>query len=477
MSQIPMSCDLAQTPTMKTTDVGAFPFFVVLQSFFRSYSSSLYTGSTVVSSTQTQTRPRTFACTYKRILCCMLVSYQNRIFKANKPDVMKDGFAVYLQRATQELFFTNKLNYLLVCVPLAIISNGGGWGDGLTFTFSLIAICPLAERLGFVTEQLAGYTNSTVGGLLNASFGNATEMIVSMYALKAGLLRVVQLSLLGSILSNMLLVLGCAFLFGGMSRKEQYFNAEGVMMNFGLLLLAVMGLSLPAVLHFTHTELHGTASELALSRFSSTILLLIYLAFLYFQLVTHTHLYEDEEDDDDEDEELVLGFWDSIVWLGIFTVFISILSDYLVATIEGASASWDFSVAFISVILLPIVGNAAEHASAVMFAMKNKMDISLGVAVGSSTQIALLVIPFCVIVGWFMDKPMDLNLQMFETATLFTTVITVAFVCQDGRSNWLKGLVLILAYILLSASFFFHKDPALIGRQAASSINEWNEEF
>merc|ERR1712216_1079196 len=376
------------------------------------------------------------------------------IFKANKPDVMKDGFAVYMQRATQELFFTNKLNYLLVCVPLAIISNGGGWGDGITFTFSLIAICPLAERLGFVTEQLAGYTNSTVGGLLNASFGNATEMIVSMYALKAGLLRVVQLSLLGSILSNMLLVLGCAFLFGGMSRKEQYFNAEGVMMNFGLLLLAVMGLSLPALLHFTHTELHGTASELALSRFSSTILLLIYLAFLYFQLVTHTHLYEDEEDDDDDDDDegLVLGFWDSIVWLGVFT-------------------------AFISVILLPIVGNAAEHASAVMFAMKNKMDISLGVAVGSSTQIALLVIPFCVIVGWFMDKPMDLNLQMFETATLFTTVITVAFACQDGRSNWLKGLVLILAYILLSASFFFHKDPALIGRQAASSINEWNEEF
>ena len=216
---------------------------------------------------------------------------------------MKDGFAVYMQRATQELFFTNKLNYLLVCVPLAIISNGGGWGDGITFTFSLIAICPLAERLGFVTEQLAGYTNSTVGGLLNASFGNATEMIVSMYALKAGLLRVVQLSLLGSILSNMLLVLGCAFLFGGMSRKEQYFNAEGVIINFGLLLLAVMGLSLPALLHFTHTELHGTASELALSRFSSTILLLIYLAFLYFQLVTHTHLYEDEEDDDDDDDD------------------------------------------------------------------------------------------------------------------------------------------------------------------------------
>ena len=239
-------------------------------------------------------------CTKKHVLlyCFHNTSRENRIFKANKPDVMKDGFAVYMQRATQELFFTNKLNYLLVCVPLAIISNGGGWGDGITFTFSLIAICPLAERLGFVTEQLAGYTNSTVGGLLNASFGNATEMIVSMYALKAGLLRVVQLSLLGSILSNMLLVLGCAFLFGGMTRKEQYFNAEGVMMNFGLLLLAVMGLSLPALLHFTHTELHGTASELALSRFSSTILLLIYLAFLYFQLVTHCLLYTSDAADE-----------------------------------------------------------------------------------------------------------------------------------------------------------------------------------
>ena len=501
MSPIPTCFGLARILTTKTMDEGTFlflldtnrakvlsfsdfnkrnfaPFFFFFFFFF--FSSSSRIREFVCSATSTRTRA--LLCTKKHVLlyCFHNTSRENRIFKANKPDVMKDGFAVYMQRATQELFFTNKLNYLLVCVPLAIISNGGGWGDGITFTFSLIAICPLAERLGFVTEQLAGYTNSTVGGLLNASFGNATEMIVSMYALKAGLLRVVQLSLLGSILSNMLLVLGCAFLFGGMSRKEQYFNAEGVMMNFGLLLLAVMGLSLPALLHFTHTELHGTASELALSRFSSTILLLIYLAFLYFQLVTHTHLYEDEEDDDDDDdddEELVLGFWDSIVWLGVFTVFISILSDYLVATIEGASASWDFSVAFISVILLPIVGNAAEHASAVMFAMKNKMDISLGVAVGSSTQIALLVIPFCVIVGWFMDKPMDLNLQMFETATLFTTVITVAFVCQDGRSNWLKGLVLILAYILLSASFFFHKDPALIGRQAASSINEWNEEF
>ena len=394
--------------------------------------------------------------------------------KQMRPDPMADGFGPYMTRSIHSVFFTTKLNYLLICVPAAMLARGGGWGDGWVFTLSLLAICPLAERLGFITEQLAEYTNPTVGGLLNATFGNLTEVIVSIFALKAGLLRVVQLSLLGSILSNMLLVLGCAFLFGGLTRKEQTFNAEGVMMNFGLLLLAVMGLSLPAILHFTHTELHGTDSELALSRFSSCILLLIYVAFLYFQLVTHSHLYDedDDDDDDDDDEELVLGFWGCIFWLSVATVFISLLSDYLVATIEGASASWDFSVAFISVILLPIVGNAAEHASAVMFAMKNKMDISLGVAVGSATQIALLVIPFCVVTGWFMDQPMDLNMEVFETATLFITVVTVGFVCQDGKSNWLKGLVLILAYLLLSASFFFHKDPDLAGRSANTATTE-----
>lgn len=384
----------------------------------------------------------------------------------NKDDDRKnETMQQTVQRNMKGIFLSSKLNIFLLFIPLATLSRTGqGWGDGWTFGMSLIAICPLAERLGFVTEQLAHFTNSTLGGLLNATFGNATELIVSIFALKAGLLRVVQLSLLGSILSNMLLVLGCAYLFGGTRFKEQTFNKDGVMMNFGLLLLSVMGLSLPAMLHFTHTELHGTSSELALSRFAACILLVIYIAFLYFQLMTHRDLYEEEEsedDDDDDEEEIVLTFWGGIGWLTVITVFISILSDYLVDAIEGASAQWDVSTAFISVILLPLVGNAAEHASAVMFAMKNKMDISLGVAIGSSTQIALFVVPLCVLLGWMFDRPLDLNLQVFETASLFVTVITVAFVSQDGKSNWLKGLTLVLAYVLLSASFFFHKDAQL----------------
>ncbi|CAI0540858.1 unnamed protein product [Linum tenue] len=310
-----------------------------------------------------------------------------------------------------------------------------------------------------------------VGGLLNATFGNATELIIGIYALRNGMTRVVQLSLLGSILSNMLLVLGCAFFAGGLVfyRKEQVFDKASATVNSGLLLMAVMGLLFPAVLHFTHTEVHYGKSELALSRFSSCIMLVVYAAYLFFQLNTRKDSYVplteeasrqgvDPPEDDDEVPEITK--FETIVWLSIMTAWISILSEYLVDAIEGASLAWNIPIAFIGVILLPIVGNAAEHASAIMFAMKDKLDISLGVAIGSSTQISMFGIPFCVVVGWIMGEPMDLNFQLFETATLFITVIVVAFFLQEGTSNYFKGLMLILCYMIVAASFFVHEDPS-----------------
>jgi Ca2+:H+ antiporter len=360
------------------------------------------------------------------------------------------------------MLLSTKLNILLPSILLAMISNAVGWDDGWTFIFSLIGLCPLAERLGYATEQMALYTNPTIGGLLNASFGNITEMVVAMYALKEGLLRVVQLSLLGSILSNMLLVLGCAFFFGGLRFKIQRFAKEGVIASAGLLMLGVLALMLPNVLHATHTELDGTVDDVSLSRFCSVVLLGMYGAYLYFQLVSHRELYESEDveggDGEDEEEEAVLGFWGAIAWLAILTLFVTILSDYVVNTIEGAAEQLKMPVAFISTILLPIVGNAAEHASAVMFAMKNKMDISLGVAIGSSTQISVLVIPFTVVVAWGMGIDLDLNLHTFETITLFASVVTVCLFVQDGQSNWLKGLTLILVYVVVGAAFYHHRD-------------------
>eukprot|EP00854_Cymbomonas_tetramitiformis_P001781 gene1781-2447_t len=326
--------------------------------------------------------------------------------KAPRADVPQDmvGFSIV---STKDILFTSQLNWLLFLIPVAVWCKMSGASDGWIFFFSLLPICPLAERLGYVTEAMASFTNPTLGGLLNATFGNLTEMIVSWFALKGGLLRVVQMSLLGSILSNMLLVLGCAFFFGGLKYKRQTYNKQGATMSAALLLLAVVSIAAP-----------------------------------------------------NDEEETVQTFWSCIAWLGIMTIFISFLSDYLVDAIEGAAGGMGVPVAFISVIILPIVGNAAEHASAVIFAMKNKMDISIGVAVGSSTQIAVFVLPLCVVVGWVMGQPLDLNMHVFETVTLVMTVITVAFCISDGESNWLKGLTLILAYCILSASFFFHQDIA-----------------
>ncbi|CAA0828015.1 Vacuolar cation/proton exchanger 5 [Striga hermonthica] len=378
-------------------------------------------------------------------------------------------------RSIKIALFSNKLNLLIPCGPLAILvdkltNHHLGW----VFFLSLLGIIPLAERLGWATEPftMTLFCVSSVGGLLNATFGNATELIISMYALRRDMIRVVQLSLLGSILSNMLLVLGCALFGGGIIhfRREQVFDKASATMNSGLLLMAVMGLMFPAVLHFTHTELHFGKSELALSRFSSCIMLVAYGAYIFFQLTTQKNLYarlnEEEEspasEDSDDNDVPDISKWESVVWLFMLTSLISVLSEYLVNAIEGASVSMNIPVAFISVILLPIVGNAAEHAGAVMFAVKDKLDISLAVAIGSSTQIAMFGIPFTVIVGWAMGRPMDLNFQLFETATLLMTVLVVAFMLQEGTSNYFKGLMLLLCYLIVAASFFVHIDPESI---------------
>nr|AAO06901.1 calcium-proton antiporter [Oryza sativa Japonica Group] len=402
-------------------------------------------------------------------------------FKANGPQLQNGGlrssmvqswnlqrFVESALRSIRIVIFTSKLNLLLPFGPASIILHYTTSRHGLVFLFSMLGITPLAERLGYATEQLAIYTGPTVGGLLNATFGNATEMIIAIYALKNGMIRVVQQSLLGSILSNMLSVMGCAFFAGGIvhRNKDQVFSKATAVVNSGLLLMAVMGLMFPAVLHFTHSEVRRGASEVSLSRFSSCIMLVAYASYLYFQLSGRNNAYSPigseempNEDAAEEDEESEIGMWESIAWLAMLTLWGSILSEYLVNAIEGASDSLNLPVAFISVILLPIVGHAAEHASAIMFAMKDKLDITLGVAIGSSTQISMFVIPFCVVIGWMMGQKMDLNLQLFETATLFITVLVVAFMLQDGVANYLKGLMLILCYLIVAASFFVHVDP------------------
>ncbi|KAM3689806.1 hypothetical protein ACJW31_09G073600 [Castanea mollissima] len=294
----------------------------------------------------------------------------------------------------QEVILGTKLSVLFPAIPLAIAAETYGFGRPWVFVLSLLGLTPLAERVSFLTEQIAYYTGPTVGGLLNATCGNATELIIAIFALSEHKIALVKYSLLGSILSNLLLVLGTSLFCGGIAnlRREQKYDRRQADVNSLLLLLALLCHLLPTL--FRHS---GALPELTvvptiqLSRASSIVMLLAYTAYLVFQLWTHRQLFEAQED---------------------------------------ASDSWGLSVSFLSIILLPIIGNAAEHAGAIIFAFKNKLDISLGVALGSTTQIAMFVVPLCVVVAWIMGIHMDLDFNILETTSLALSIIATAFTLQ-----------------------------------------------
>jgi len=292
--------------------------------------------------------------------------------------------------------------------------------------------------------------------------------------------------LIGSILSNLLLVLGMCFLFGGVKYQVLRFNQTAAQTSSGVLFIAVLGVVMPVALRAqlvtdlsdnqlqqqnksssTYEIIPAIPDEntspivqrlLLLSRGTAVIMLIIYILFLFFQLKTHAKLYQDkkdeDEDEDDEGEEPNMTWPVSLVMLAIITVFVAVCSEYLVGSIEGITIAWGISDTFAGMILLPIVGNAAEHLTAVSVAMKNKMDLLIGVAVGSSQQIAMLVIPLMVILGWIINQDMSLYFEVFETAVLFMTVIVVHALIMDGESNWLEGAMLMGVYIILCIAFY-----------------------
>ncbi|KAK4802179.1 hypothetical protein SAY86_000382 [Trapa natans] len=366
----------------------------------------------------------------------------------------------------QEVILGTKLSILFPVIPLAIVAECHGLGRPWVFALSLLGLIPLAERVSFLTEQIAYYTGPTVGGLLNATCGNATELIIAIFALSQRKIDVVKYSLLGSILSNILLVLGTSLICGGLAnlRKEQKYDRKQADVNCLMLLLGLLCQILPLLFQFAGPSKAVTANPtLQLSRASSIVMLIAYGVYIYFQLFTHRQMFEAEEDSDEgeesSEEAAVIGFWSGFVWLVGMTLVIALLSEYVVDTIEVASDTWGLSVSFLSIILLPIVGNASEHAGAIIFAFKNKLDITLGVALGSATQIGMFVVPLCVIVAWIMDIKMDLNLNLIETGSLALAIIVTGFTLQDGTSHYMKGLVLLLCYIVIAACFFVLKTP------------------
>ncbi|XP_059667983.1 vacuolar cation/proton exchanger 3 [Cornus florida] len=364
----------------------------------------------------------------------------------------------------QEVILGTKLSVLFPAIPLAILAQCYGFASPWVFGLSLLGLTPLAERLSFLTEQIAFFTGPTVGGLLNATCGNAPELIIAIFALLQNKVDVVKYSLLGSILSNLLLVLGTSLLCGGLANltNEQKYDRKQADVNCGLLLLALLCHMLPLMFGYAGESASVIAnSTLALSRVSSIVMLIAYGAYLVFQLATHRQFFEAEEEDDDvvNNEAPVIGFWSAFVWLVGMTAVIALLSEYVVGTIEAASESWGLSVSFISIILLPIAGNATEHAGAVIFAFKNKLDITLGVALGSATQISMFVVPLIVTIAWIVGIKMDLDFNLLETGSLALAIIITAFTLQDGTSHYMKGFILLLCYIVIGACFFVSKTP------------------
>ncbi|EMC97781.1 hypothetical protein BAUCODRAFT_66859 [Baudoinia panamericana UAMH 10762] len=373
-------------------------------------------------------------------------------------------------RLTWETLSSNYVNVLLVFVPVGIVLGALEMNPTAVFIVNFLAIVPLAALLSFATEELSVKLGQTIGGLMNATFGNAVELIVSIVALTKGEIRIVQSSMLGSILSNILLVLGCCFIASGARRLESTFNATVASTMSSLMAVAATSLIIPATLYASLLRSDADAEKniLILSRGTAIILLILYCLYLYFQLRSHTKYFDTEAQEDGGDgegsgeqkEPEVLGPVAASVCLVIVTLLVAVCAEYLVGSIDSIVQTSGISKTFIGLILLPIVGNAAEHVTACVVAYKDKMDLAIGVAIGSSMQIALFVTPFLVILGWIIGQEMTLHFQGFETVVFFLSILVVNYLIQDGKSNYLEGAMCLGTYIIIAIAFYVYPDDA-----------------
>ena len=354
----------------------------------------------------------------------------------------------------------NRLNWLLLADPLTIYFQVQHNVE-MTFLFSMIAIMPLAVLMGHATEEIALRAGENLGGLLNATFGNAVEIIIASLAIWTAaqaasgseteilMLNLVQASLIGSILGNLLLVLGLALLWGGYNHRPQTFNQEALSMNGSLLLLAVLALIIPAAAAHTGAD----SDILDLSRYASLVLLAMYGLSLFFQFKTHSHLF-DVSSEVEEKEEPKMTTRDAWILLILATVLVGWMAEILVHSVDDAAKGWGLPTLFIGVILLPFFGNAAEHFTAVIVAGKDKMDLSLAIAIGSSVQIAVFVAPLMVLFAWVMGVNLSLEFGILDPAATFMSVLVANFILNDGKTNWLEGVMLLACYLILALSFF-----------------------
>jgi Ca2+:H+ antiporter len=346
---------------------------------------------------------------------------------------------------------------LLVFVPISIAAETLHWGTMPVFVTSALAIIPLAIWLSTATEEVAIVTGPAIGGLLNAVFGNATELIIGLVALRAGLVDIVKASITGTIISNLLLAMGLSMFFGGLRYKEQEFKPIVARVSGTSMTLATIAILLPTMAFYSAGKVE-TLPVKELSIIVAIVLMVVYVLTLLFSLKTHSYLYdvgvaelEDGQHDETHKPDLKL-------WLGILfaaTIAVAYESEMFVGVVEEATKGLGLSPLFTGVILLPLVGGAAEYVTAVGVAMKNNMDLSVSVAMGSSLLVALFMGPILVLVGQFMGLPMDLSFNPFEVVAVAVAVIVANLISLDGRSNWLEGALLLSTYVILGAAFYF----------------------
>lgn len=343
--------------------------------------------------------------------------------------------------------------FLLISLPVAIIAELLHWPPVVIFATSALAVIPLAGLLGEATEVLAEKTGPRIGGLLNASLGNAAELIITLIAIRAGQLELVKASIIGSILGNILLVLGFSILLGGLKQGTQKFDRSQAGMDATLLILAVIAISVPSIFNAAIEPDKLAVEELSLT--TAAVILVIYALSIIYTL--RSQIPEHAAGPNVQPSHAGPR-WNTGVAVGVLlasVVGIGLMSEFLVGSLEPVTEALGFSAFFVGIIIVPLIGNVAEHLVAVQVALKNQMELSLTIALGSSLQIALFVAPILVFVSLLLGNPLTLEFNSFELIALTASSVIAAFVSVDGRSNWLEGAMLLAVYLMLGLAFFF----------------------
>jgi len=366
------------------------------------------------------------------------------------------------------------LYILLFFIPAAIVTDLIHSDHYVTFIFACVALIPLAKMIGDSTEHLGSHYGATAGSLLNVTFGNAPELIIATSAMNAGLFTLVKASITGSILGNILLILGLSLIAGGLRNKEQRFNKENTGMQTSMLFIAIIGLIIPTILAATtlnnSPEANSNGQKIQLlSELVAFILLAVYVCGIIFTFVTHKHLFtQDNEIIEAEiqngnttgilNNDKQLFIWSKkrcFIILSFSIIGVVITSEILVGAVSIAAKEFGFGELFIGAIIVGIIGNAAEHSSALILAAKNKLDLSIGIASGSGTQVALFVAPTLVIIGIIIHQPFTLVFTTFELIALLLAVIILNWIAHDGKSNWFEGVMLTCVFIIIAIGFYF----------------------